>query len=100
MSTIFLNFPDQPTFEALLPIDFAYTGETVNPLPDGITALSIIGTVYSGGTYNADGSVAIAPVAQPGWHVNALAPNDTMPAAWQQYVVTPSPSTPVRVFGS
>lgn len=103
--TVFLRFPDRATFEALLPTGYQYAGETLYPLPDGITALSIIGTVYTGGTFNADGTVATAPVAKPGWHVNVLVAafdatnNPVLPAGWSPYLVTPDPATPVRIFG-
>jgi hypothetical protein len=93
-TTLYLKFPDQKTFEALLPAGFERAGETVSPLPTGITALSIIGAVYTGGSYDTEGSVLVAPTLIPGYHVNALG---TLPKEWTQYAI--SPSTPNRVFG-
>lgn len=82
MSTIFLRFPDEATFKLLLPADFEQHGETGFPLPEGISAISIVGLIYKDET----------PV--PGWHVNALG---VLPASWRQHEVTPV--TPNRVFG-
>lgn len=77
-TTIFLRFPDEAAFLATMP-GFVQSGETGSPLPDGVTAISIVGTV----------------AAVPGHHVNALG---TIPAAWQQYVIA-TPATPWRIFG-
>jgi hypothetical protein len=94
--TIFLRFPDEATFTALLPADFARAGETGGPLPQGLTAISIIGSIYTGGVWDEDGSVVTPPTLVPGFHVNALG---ELPPEWESYVLTPAPGSPVRVFG-
>ncbi len=92
-TTIFLRFPDEATFIASLPEGFACHGETGSPLPEGITHISIVGAIYIGGQWDAEGVVIEAPTQLPGFHVNALG---TLPDAWAQYVVTPS--APSRTF--
>jgi hypothetical protein len=94
--TIFLRFPDEAAFTALLPAVFERAGETGVPLPQGITAISIIGPIYTGGAWDEDGNVVIAPTLVPGFHVNALG---ELPPEWESYVLTPAPGSPVRVFG-
>ncbi len=78
MSTIFRRFPDEATFEALLPAGAVAMGETFDKMPEGVEALSVIG---------ADAT---------GYLVNALG---TVPSAWSPYVISPLPGTPVRIFG-
>ena len=56
-------------------------------------ATDIIGTLYTPGTYDADGSVIDAPVAVEGYHVNTTHPV----ADWAAFKVTPA--SPRRVFG-
>jgi hypothetical protein len=95
-ATIFLRFPDEATFIALLPAHFERAGETGSPLPQGITAISIIGSIYTGGAWDSDGNVVTPPTLVPGFHVNALG---ELPAEWASYALTPAPGSPVRVFG-
>jgi hypothetical protein len=92
--TLYLRFPDRATFEATLPAGFEPQGETGSPLPDGISALSIIGAMYDGGTFDAQGNVITPPSLVAGFHVNALG---TLPDAWKGYQVFPA--SPDRVFG-
>lgn len=56
-------------------------------------ATDVIGTLYTPGTYAADGSVIDAPVALAGYHVNTSHPV----ADWAAFKVTPA--RPRRVFG-
>lgn len=51
-----------------------------------------IGTLYTPGTYDAQGQVITAPAVIPGYHVNTTRPVD----AWSAKQVTPA--TPQRVF--
>lgn len=83
MTTLFLRFPSEGAFLALMPPDFQQEGETGSPLPDGVTALSIIGPHMK-----TDGST------DPRWHINALG---VLPDAWGPYQIFPE--TPERVFG-
>lgn len=94
MSTIYLRFPDEATFLAMLPADFEQQGETGVPLPAGVEAISIVGTISEGGAWDEAGDVITPPTVVPGWHVNMLG---AVPEAWAAYVVVPL--TPVRVFG-
>lgn len=55
--------------------------------------LDVIGTLYTPGTYDAQGNEITAPVAQAGYHVNTTHPV----AAWAAKRVTPA--TPRRIFG-
>ena len=56
-------------------------------------AIDEIGTIYGGGTYDAEGEVITPPVALPGWHVNYAG---EPPEAWDEYLVVVN--TPSRVF--
>lgn len=94
MSTIYLRFPDEAAFLATLPADFEQHGETGGPLPAGVAAISIVGTISEGGELDDAGNVITPPTVKPGWHVNLLG---AVPAEWAAYQVTPV--TPVRVFG-
>lgn len=94
--TTFLRFPDAATFEATLPAGFVSMGETGAPLPDGVTAMSVIGTIEEGAQWDEAGNLVVEPTVLPGYHVNALG---SMPIAWASYVLTPAPATPERVFG-
>jgi hypothetical protein len=93
--TLYLRFPDEATFRASLPADFIQYGETGSPLPDGVQAIRIIGPMYSGGTYDAQGNVITPPTLVAGWHVNVLG---TLPDAWKAYQI--HPVTPSGVFGT
>ena len=52
-----------------------------------------IGVIYTTGIYDAEGNVATAPEALPGYHVNTTYPV----AEWAAFKVTPA--TPRRIFG-
>jgi hypothetical protein len=94
-TTAFLRFPAEADFTSLLPADFERVGDAGAPLPQGVDAISIIGTIEQGGQWDEQGNVLVAPTVIPGYHVNMLG---TVPPAWLPYVITP-PATPVRIFG-
>ena len=56
-------------------------------------AIDEVGTIYEGGTYDAEGEVITPPVALTGWHVNAAG---IAPEAWEEFLVTPQ--NPKRVW--
>lgn len=91
--THFLRFPDEITAVAALDAAGLLT-EDGDPITASHThALDVVGTIYEGGTYDANGEVIIPPTALPGWHVNYVG---DLPDGWDAYVVTPE--QPVRVF--
>lgn len=92
--TVYLRFPDEETFRALVPLGAEFDGETVVPLPSGIAALSVVGTLLLGGEYDERGGVLVPPVVLPGWHVNVIG---NLPLGWLPYEVVPG--SPRRVFG-
>lgn len=53
----------------------------------------VIGTIYTPGTYDAEGNTLTEPVAQPGYHVNTTAPV----GGWESFKVTGGNGR--RVFG-
>jgi len=56
-------------------------------------AIDEIGTLYEGGTYNADGEVITPPVALAGWHVNYAG---EPPEAWDPYLIVVNSAS--RIF--
>jgi hypothetical protein len=56
-------------------------------------AIDEIGTLYEGGTYDAEGNVITPPVALPGWHVNYAG---EPPEAWDQFLIIVNSAS--RVF--
>lgn len=56
-------------------------------------ALDILGTIYEGGTYDAEGVVITPPTALSGWHVNYIG---EPPDGWEEFLVTPQ--HPARVW--
>ena len=56
-------------------------------------AIDVIGTIYEGGTYDAEGEVIDPPVALDGWHVNTAG---IAPEAWDAYLVVVNSAA--RVF--
>lgn len=56
-------------------------------------AIDEIGTLYEGGTYDADGEVITPPVALAGWHVNYAG---EPPEAWDPYLVVVNSAS--RIF--
>lgn len=90
MSTIFLRFPDQAAFLALMPPQDRDDGLPV--LPPGVTAIEVVGIVRVGLVEDEEGNVVVPPTALPGWHVNALG---EIPADWQPYLIESVGDTPV-----
>ena len=63
--------------------------------------LSSIGTIYEGGTWDADGNVITPPAPVPGWHVNMRLERPLTAgelAVLGTIIVTPDPGTPYRVW--
>ena len=56
-------------------------------------AIDEIGTIYEGGTYDAEGVVITPPTALSGWHVNYIG---ELPDGWEEFLVTPQ--HPARVW--
>jgi hypothetical protein len=56
-------------------------------------SLDPIGTIYTGGTYDAEGNVITAPTPISGYHVNAIG---IAPDAWDEFLVVVN--SPARVF--
>jgi len=58
--------------------------------------IDIIGTIYEGGEWDADGNVITEPAALSGWHVN-IRIIDEDPAPLETFMV--EPTHPRRVWG-
>jgi hypothetical protein len=56
-------------------------------------SIDVVGTIYEGGTYDAEGNVITAPTPIPGFHCNALG---IAPDAWDEFLVVVN--SPARVF--
>ena len=56
-------------------------------------AIDEVGTIYEGGTYDAEGEVITPPVALTGWHVNAAG---IAPEAWDEFLVVVNSAS--RIF--
>lgn len=86
MKTVFLRFPDEVTFNQLVPRD----DSGALSVPD----LIVIGPIYEGGEWDEEGNVVTAPVAKPGFHVNV--PNEAPPEL-QPYVIE-RPTHPYCIY--
>jgi hypothetical protein len=96
--THYLRFPSQSTgMAALAAAGFITTdesGASVVITASHTHALDVIGTITTGGQYNATtGAVITPPTTLAGWHVNYIG---ALPAGWDQHTVTVR--TPYRVF--
>lgn len=86
------RFPDRDTFltlaaaEGLVNDDQLITSSHTH-------AIDEVGTIYEGGTFDAEGNVIDPPVALDGWHVNVLG---IAPEAWDPFLCIVN--HPVRVF--
>ncbi len=101
MTTNYLRFPDEATGMTAL-TDAGLYVEPIGNNPgyfrqaDHDFALDVVGVITEGGVYDIEtGEELVPPTVLPGWHVNYIG---TMPASWDQYVVTPE--APYRVFAS
>lgn len=65
MNTYLLMFKDAATFTASMPKGFTQNGETGAPLPDGVQAMSIIGSLAT---------TDLIPIKVPGFFVIVLLP--------------------------
>ena len=96
--THYLRFPDEATGMAalgaagLLVVD-PDTGEQRPILASHSHALDVIGPIYTGGSWDAEGSVIEPPTLLPGWHANY---HGQLPEGWDAYLVVPR--NPRRVF--
>lgn len=87
------KFPSEEAF-----LDLAAAEGLVNEEGTLITAshtfaIDVLGTIYEGGTYDAEGEVITPPVALDGWHVNTMG---LAPEAWDEFLVVVN--SPARVF--
>lgn len=57
-------------------------------------ALDVVGTISTGGQWDAEGSEIEAPTVLDGYHINLMI--GVLPSELEQYTVTPA--TPSRVF--
>ena len=60
--------------------------------------IDTLGVIYTGGSWDAEGNEVEAPVAQPGWHVNIRCLDGEDSTHLDNFVVTPTPATPRRVW--
>ena len=101
----YLRGPDRDTTRAALlaaglTVEYTEDGEPVRMPAEGVN-LSTIGTIYEGGTWDADGNVITPPTAVPGWHVNLRLERPLTAgeaATLGSIVVAPEPGTPYRVW--
>ena len=91
------KFPDRATFQTLAAAEGLVVMDedsVQRVITDSHThSLDEVGTIYEGGTYDAEGEVITPPVAIPGHHVNT---QGLAPEAWDAYLVVVN--TAARVF--
>lgn len=102
----FLRGPDRDATHAALlaaglTVEYTDQDGVAQRVPAEGVNLSSIGTIYEGGTWDADGNVITPPAPVPGWHVNMrlerpLTAGET--AALGSIVVAPEPGTPYRMW--
>lgn len=59
--------------------------------------ISVIGTIYTGGEWDAEGSVITEPVALDGWHINVRCLDDEDASLIEPFAV--EVNSPMRVWG-
>lgn len=91
---LMLNFADEAEAIANL-YDSSEDGEGNVTLTPKYTAIDMIGTIYEPAPNPVPEDYE--PVAYPGYHVNVR--NTAEMPELQQFVVSPSPTTPLRVWG-
>ena len=102
MTTYFLRFPNEGTAElALNQVGIYIAPIGNNPgyynLAGNGWAFDPIGTISEGGVYDTEtGEELVAPTVLDGWHANYI--GEVLPDALADYVLTPEPVTPYRVF--
>ena len=87
------RFASRAQFRTLAAVEGLLTEDDELITASHTHAIDEIGTIYEGGTYDAEGEVITPPVALPGWHVNTAG---LAPEAWEAYAVYPQ--NPVRVW--
>ena len=104
MKDFYLKFKSQKEAESILYTEASdiiqdENGESIiTPiLQPKYQNISVIGTIYSGGEWDAEGNVITEPKALPGYHVNVRAINDEDTTVLEPFATTPK--TPLRVFG-
>ena len=60
--------------------------------------IDTLGVIYTGGSWDAEGTQIEAPVAEPGWHVNLRCLEGENAVPLYGFIVTPTPATPRRVW--
>ena len=99
MQTFYLRFSDEDAWlAATQAAGYWITEERPRPLPYSHDHhFDVIGPVTEGGEWDPEtGEVITLPVLLEGFHVNARFADDTLPAGWDTYIVTPT--QPSRVF--
>lgn len=98
----YLKFTDEAQAESVLytevPTKWDEEGEPTawEPKPN-YANIDVIGIIYTGGEWDAEGNVVTEPVALDGWHVNVRVVEGEDAEALEAYAVTPT--TPRRVWG-
>lgn len=101
MQDLYLKFPDQGTAEALIydqvPSEFDAEGNVLAHEPrQKFLNTDILGTIYEGGEWDAEGNQIAPPTPLPGWHVNIrLMPGEDASKLMRYAVI---PTTPRRVW--
>jgi hypothetical protein len=92
----FIKAPSETDFIAALPADWLDNGAPILFSED--VAMDVLGTIYSGGTFDVQGNVLTPPTAIAGWHVNMRVRDGTvLPVALAAFEVA-EPAFPKRVF--
>ena len=60
--------------------------------------IDTLGVIYTGGSWDAEGNELEAPVAQPGWHCNIRCLENEDSGHLNEFLVSPPPATPRRVW--
>ena len=102
MTDLYLKFSDEAEANSVLytevPTEWDEEGEPIAWVSQANYAnIDVIGTIFEGGEWDAEGEVITEPVALEGWHVNVrvIAGEDGEPL--QQFSVVPQ--NPRRVWG-
>lgn len=102
---LYLKFTDEPQAQSVL---YRIEGAVEADPENGIEAvegyevanyanIDVIGTIYTGGEWDAEGNVIVEPAALSGWHVNVRVVAGEDAEALEAYAVTVL--SPMRVWG-
>ena len=99
---LYLKFTDEPQAQSVLytevPTAWDDEGEPTEWYEQPNYAnIDVIGTIYEGGEWDAEGNVITEPVALFGWHVNVRLVNGENIEALEPFAV--QPKTLLRVWG-